>query len=117
MRFVTNSLRSTLRFPDVPPNTSSDGRCKNANQRNDVELVFTARKYHAILVTRDGGSKSQPGGILGNRNRLLRDFQVQAVTPEEAVIRIRTLIARRDERLRRLAHRVGAPQPDWVGKD
>ena len=40
------------------------------NQRNDVKIVFEAAKYHAILITRDGGSRTQPGGILGNRDKL-----------------------------------------------
>ncbi len=91
--------------------------CKTINERNDVELVFNARKYHAVLVTRDGASKSQPGGILGNRDRLLSDFRVRALTPEEAVTRIRTFIAKRDERLRRLADKTGSQPPQWVGKD
>ena len=34
----------------------------NDNQANDVEVVCEAIKWHAILVTNDGGSKSQPGG-------------------------------------------------------
>jgi hypothetical protein len=38
---------------------------KTQNQSNDVEIVFNALKYGRILVTADGGSKSQPGGNLG----------------------------------------------------
>ena len=92
-------------------------RSASFNERNDVELVFNAMKYHAILVARDGGSKSQTGGILANRDRLLRDFRVRAMTPEDAVTRIRALIARRDERLRRPANKMGAPLPEWVRAD
>lgn len=40
------------------------------SQWNDVEIVFNAWKYKCILITDDGGSKRQPGGILGNRERL-----------------------------------------------
>jgi hypothetical protein len=43
---------------------------RNQNQENDVSIVREASKYGAILVTADGGSKSQPGGILGNRDKL-----------------------------------------------
>jgi len=37
---------------------------RDDNQSNDVEIVFNADKYGSILITNDGGSKSQPGGIL-----------------------------------------------------
>ena len=40
---------------------------KDDNELNDVRIVCEAKKYEAILVTGDGGSKAQPGGILGNR--------------------------------------------------
>ena len=36
-------------------------------KQHDVEIVFNAQKYGRILVTKDGGSKRQPGGILGRR--------------------------------------------------
>jgi hypothetical protein len=91
--------------------------CKNANERNDIELVFNAIKYHAILVTRDGGSKRQPGGILGNSDRLLEDFRLRVMTPENAVTRIRTLITRRDELVRRIASKTGDLIPEWVDTD
>jgi len=44
----------------------------NQNERNDIEVVFNAQKYGTILVTADGGSKRQPGGILGNKDNLAR---------------------------------------------
>jgi hypothetical protein len=91
--------------------------CKNANERNDVELVFNAIKYHAILVTRDGASKRQPGGILGNCDRLLKDFRLRVMTPENAVTRIRAQITRRDELVRRIASKTGELTPEWVGTD
>jgi hypothetical protein len=63
------------------------------NQRNDVRIVCEAAKYQAILVTADGASKSQPGGILGNREKL----PVQVMSPEEAVVFVESKIRERDE--------------------
>jgi len=37
------------------------------SERNDVRIVCDAAHYAATLVTGDGASKRQPGGILGNR--------------------------------------------------
>ena len=68
---------------------------KDENQRNDICIVCEAGKYAAILVTNDGASKTQPGGILGNRDKL-RDF-VQIMTPDEAVAFVRGKIHERDE--------------------
>jgi hypothetical protein len=88
----------------------------NQNERNDVEIVFNALKYSRILVTNDGASKTQPGGIIGKRNelaalglRIMRDF--------EAVEYIKSEIRRRDELARRIADHTGQPLPEWVGKD
>jgi hypothetical protein len=50
---------------------------------NDAKIVYEAYKYQAILITADGGSKSQPQGILGRRDKL-RNF-VKIVKPIEAV--------------------------------
>jgi hypothetical protein len=58
------------------------GAC-NENQKNDIRIVCEAAKYCAILVTSDGGSKSQPGGMLGNRHKL--KHLVQILSPDEAV--------------------------------
>jgi len=57
---------------------------KNINERNDVEILFNAWKYGAILITDDGGSKRQPGGILGNRDKLTA-LGIQVMRDHEAV--------------------------------
>lgn len=89
----------------------------NQNQRNDVEIVFQAKKYMRALITDDGASRRQPGGILGNRDQLLRELGIQVWRDEEAVEEIRKLIRARDE-LARWHHReMGDPLPDWVGVD
>lgn len=87
------------------------------NQANDVEVVCEAIKWHAILVTNDGGSKSQPGGILGNREVLLRQFGVQILRPEEAVEYIRSKITERDKFNAQVAGSSGKPAPEWTGRD
>ena len=89
----------------------------NSNQANDVEVVCEAIKWHAILVTRDGGSKAQPGGILGNREELLRQFCVRIYRPEEAVEYIRSKIAERDEFNAQVAALSGKQAPEWTGQD
>ncbi len=86
------------------------------NQKNDVEIVFNALKYGCILVTDDGASRTQPGGILGSRRELC-ELGVEVLTDREAVDRVRRLIARRDERVRKECLRTGEPLPSWVGSD
>lgn len=87
----------------------------NQNQENDVSIVHEAAKYNAILVTSDGASKSQPGGILGNRDKL--DGLVKILSPEEAVEFVRNKIRERDEFNARVAQQSGAEMPEWTGKD
>lgn len=86
----------------------------NKNQRNDVRIVCEAAKYHAILVTRDGASKSQPGGILGNRHKLQ---DVQIMSPDETVDFVRAKIRERDEFNERWVMEHGGDLPPWTGKD
>jgi hypothetical protein len=86
------------------------------SERNDVEVVFNAKKYGAALITADGGSRRQPGGILGNRTALSR-LGVSVVTDAEAVELVRRKIAERDARLRAQAARNGTVLPPWVGAD
>lgn len=86
------------------------------SDQNDVDIVFNAKKYGCALVTNDGGSRTQPGGILGNRHKLLA-LGIRVLTDEEAVAEVRNLITRRDE-TERERHRIrGEPLPDWVGRD
>jgi hypothetical protein len=89
---------------------------RNENERNDVEIAFNAKKYGAILVTADGASRRQPGGILGQRAALAR-LGVAVVTDFEAVALVRQKIAERDELIRRRCERDRVPLPAWVGED
>lgn len=88
----------------------------NQNQRNDVDIVFNASKYRAILVTADGGSRSQPGGILGNRDALAA-LGIQVMTDAEAVALVEERIRDRDEMARLVAAQEGVEVPRWVGTD
>ncbi len=92
------------------------GGASNQNQRNDAEIVFNAWKYMATLITNDGGSRSQPGGVLGNRARL-DQLGIQVMTPEEAVTHVRQVIEARDAFAQLWSQETGQPLPDWVGKD
>jgi len=88
---------------------------KNENQRSDVQIVCEAVKYAAILVTGDGASKSQPGGILGNRDKL-QDL-LRIVSPEEAVELVREKIRERDEFNKQVAREFGLELPTYTGAD
>lgn len=91
------------------------GGTKTQNQRNDVAIVREAAKWNAILVTSDGGSKSQPGGILGNREKI--KYYVTIMTADEAVTFVRNKIKERDEFNRRVAREYGCDLPEWTGSD
>ena len=90
--------------------------CKDQNQRNDVEIVFNAWKYKYILITNDGGSKSQPRGILGCK-RELANLGITVMKDQEAVVLVKTEIQKRDNFARRMSEKFGTPLPEWIGKD
>lgn len=114
-------------FTATPPVAASDPLYKkvenslfpngahNENQRNDIRIVCEAAKYAAILVTGDGGSKTQPGGILGNRHKLRG--VVQILSPDEAVDFVRQKIRERDEFNVRFVKEFGGELPPWTGCD
>lgn len=90
---------------------------KDENQRNDVRIVADAIHYAAILVTNDGGSKSQPGGILGNRDALAKQFGVRILSADEAVEFVRSKIRERDDFNRQVVREFGGTLPDWSNAD
>lgn len=86
------------------------------NQINDIKIVFEAAKYGgAILITRDGGSRKQPGGILGNRDKL-HDI-VSVMSDKDVILFIREKINERDNFNRRVAREYGGQLPNWTGND
>jgi hypothetical protein len=90
---------------------------KDENQRNDIRIVADAIHYQAILVTNDGGSRSQPGGILGNRDALRRQFSLRILSADEAVDFVRSKIRERDDFNRQWVEEFGGKLPDWTGPD
>lgn len=106
-RWVLKKIEDII-FPDG---------AKEQNQENDVEIVFNAHKYGRILVTNDGGSKKQPGGILGNAQELKKQLDIIVINDEVAVQLVREKIQKRDNFARAIASRENIDVPDWVGKD
>jgi hypothetical protein len=88
---------------------------RSANQQNDVKIVAEASKYQAILVTADGASNSQPGGILGNRDKV--KGLVTIVSPTEAVELVKRKILERDNFNRQVAREYKLDLPSWTGID
>ena len=93
------------------------GGAKDENQRNDIRIVADAIHYAAILVTNDGASASQPGGILGHRDELALRFGLRILTADEAVAFVRERIGERDDFNRKVVREFGGQLPDWTGKD
>jgi hypothetical protein len=64
---------------------------KTVNQKNDIDILEVARHTQLTLITMDGASKSQPGGMLGHRDELAK-FGIKILRPEEALAEIKTLL-------------------------
>ena len=56
------------------------------NQKNDVRILFTASQLNATLITADGGSRTQPGGMLGNAGALTA-LGINVLSAKDAVAR------------------------------
>ena len=74
-------------------------------------------RWHATLVTLDGASRSQPGGILGNRDKLRAMSGIMILSPDEALDFVETHIRARDDFNRQVALETGQEPPEWTGKD
>jgi hypothetical protein len=105
----TDSVYRKIEAMLFPLGTNSE------NERNDVKIVYEAKHYNAILVTRDGSSRNQPGGILGNRDKL-KDI-VQILSDSEAVAFIRKKIEERDDFNRQVGLEFGGQLPEYTGKE
>lgn len=90
---------------------------KKQNESNDISILLLAKMANATLVTNDGGSKSQPGGILGNKERLLAECGIRVLNAGQAVAEIRGYISLRDEAANKVVKMTGKKLPNWVGKD
>ena len=89
----------------------------NDRQRRDALIVFTAKKYFAILITADGRSRTQPRGILGAAKELHYDLGVQVMCDDDVVMMIRSNIEIRDRMIRADTRLKGMPEPEWCGCD
>lgn len=85
-------------------------------EMSDARIVFTANKDSSILVTRDGASKTQPGGILGAAADLAK-LGVTVMSDVQAVRFVEKEIAQRDRTECLMAKRFGRAVSDWVGSD
>ena len=103
-------------FKKVESALFPDG-ARDENQLNDVRIVCEAAKYAAILVTGDGGSKTQPGGILGNRHKLKDFMRILILSPDEALDFVRQKIQERDEFNVQFVKEFGGELPPWTGHD
>ncbi len=86
------------------------------NEVNDVDIVFNSLKYSMKLITNDGGSKKQPGGILGNSSALASIGAI-VLTPEEAQAEVVKAIHERDLYAKQWASFYDKALPHWVGED
>lgn len=86
------------------------------NERKDVQIVLTAARFRQPLVTADGASKRQPGGLLGNRDKLAM-LGIVVLKDWEAANDIVERIAVRDRNAKLCAETTGLPLPEWVGQD
>lgn len=84
---------------------------KTRSEWNDVEVVFNAHKYFATLITNDGDSRRQSGGILGKAQQL-RDLGIQVLRDHEAVELVKQKIIARDQIAKDLASITGETLPD-----
>jgi hypothetical protein len=105
---------SDSKFQRIANSIFPDG-IKIENQKNDVMIIWHASKYEAILITNDGGSKRQPGGILGNAHKLTNIVKIFNAT--DAVTFIRKKIQERDDHNRKILQVTGQKLPEWTGKD
>lgn len=74
----------------------------NKNQRNDVAILAVAELYGYPLITNDGASNTQPGGMLGNA-KALANIGISVLTPRSAVTDIAERLKRREIDVRQLA--------------
>ena len=109
-------LEEHERLRKIEAALSSSAEAKSENEWRDVLIVFNAGKYGDCLVTADGASRRQPGGILGNRKKL-QELGIRVMTDSEAVAFVEELIRYRDDRARSVSRNTGKALPSWVGRD
>lgn len=86
---------------------------RDENDKTDVEILRVAKSWNAILVTNDGGSKRQPGGILGAKQKLA-NIGITIMRDTEAVEHAEREIRSRDAIELRFAVKEGREPASWV---
>lgn len=84
------------------------------SDRVDVDTIRIAQLWHAIVITNDGDSKTQPGGILGAKSRLHREIGVEVMRDFEAEKLVARLIRERDRMEIGFAAKEGREPAAWV---
>jgi len=87
------------------------------SDQRDALIVFTAVKYHGILITADGASNSQPRGILGAASELRDAVGAQIMSAANAVTLIRRSIISRDKFVQAFCGKRDLRVPGWLGID
>jgi hypothetical protein len=94
-----------------------DEKPMSQSDQCDALIVFTAVKYAGVLITADGGSKSQPRGMLGAAAELRQCVGAQIISAADAVEMVRKDILARDKFARRFCAQRKLKLPHWVGAD
>ena len=63
---------------------------KKQNQKNDVKILVYSAITGIPFITLDGASKSQPGGMLGNK-AALKKLGIRVLSPKEALAEIASI--------------------------
>ena len=113
---TNDSIGGEKEFREKIERTLFPSEAKNKNQKNDVMILFTAHRAGATLITRDGRSRRQAGGMLGNAEALA-EIGIRVLSDEKAVNEIEKLIKQRDNKAIQASKLTGVPLPKWVGKD
>ena len=80
---IQNPWRTAIAQVVFPTGVTSE------NQRRDVEALLTVKLSGGCFVTRDGASKTQPGGILGHKPQLAQ-LGIEVLNFTEALARARS---------------------------
>jgi hypothetical protein len=94
-----------------------DSTSLNKGEEMDVRILFCAKMAGAILITDEGASKQQRGGMLGHAKELSSLYGIEVMRDDAAVQRVRHRIILRDKTARSVERDTGLPLPPWVGQD
>ena len=67
---------------------------KKQNQKNDVDILVYLAITRTPFITMDGASKSQPGGMLGNK-AALKKLGIKILSPSDALVEIASTVLKK----------------------